>query len=112
MCTANQIAESLKIRATDAVASATELCVRGAIKITPVSIGKDVAGSTKYSAIKKAFVDNSEFCVCKKIICITSDTVSSDFGYWDTCCICDKHLKDGFHYYNHYDGEDHDDIEF
>ena len=33
-----------------------------------------------------------------------------EWGYWDVCCTCGKPLEDGFHYYNHYDGEDHDDI--
>lgn len=33
-------------------------------------------------------------------------------GFWfDICCACGKRLEEGFHYYNHYDGEDHDDMD-
>ena len=32
-------------------------------------------------------------------------------GYWDACCNCGKKIEDGHHFYNHYDGEDHDDID-
>lgn len=43
------------------------------------------------------------------LVAITA--VEDEWGYWDVCCDCDKPLEDGFHYYNHYDGEDHDDID-
>lgn len=53
----------------------------------------------------------NEFCTCKAPASIYSDTESCDFGYWDVCGKCNKKIKDGFHYYNHYDGEDHDDVD-
>lgn len=52
---------------------------------------------------------NEDFCKCKHSSSITS--VTGEWGYWDVCCDCNKPLEDGFHYYNHYDGEDHDDID-
>ena len=51
-----------------------------------------------------------DYCQCKGIPSITSG-FEDDFGYWDVCCKCGKLLEGGYHYYNHYDGEDHDDIE-
>lgn len=51
----------------------------------------------------------SEYCSCNMDKGITIG-FESDWGYWDVCISCDKKLEDGFHYYNHYDGEDHDDI--
>lgn len=56
-------------------------------------------------------MNNEEYCTCGCTKGVTSDTESSEFGYWDICCNCGKRLEDGFHYYNHYDGEDHDDID-
>ena len=53
----------------------------------------------------------NEFCTCDNIIGIYSDIQSSSFGYWYICINCDKKIEDGFHYYNHYDGEDYDDID-
>ena len=55
----------------------------------------------------KAKEQNSDFCSCKNITSIYTDTESSDFGYWEVCSNCNKKIEDGFHYYNHYDGEDH-----
>lgn len=55
--------------------------------------------------------EKEEYCQCKIVKSITSDIESNEFGYWDTCCTCGKHIENGFHYYNHYDGEDHDDID-
>ena len=52
---------------------------------------------------------NNDYCKCKHIKSITTE--EGDFGYWDVCCQCGKRIEDGFHYYNHYDGEDHDDID-
>lgn len=49
----------------------------------------------------------SEFCSCENVTSIYTDTESSDFGYWEVCSDCNKKIEDGFHYYNHYDGEDH-----
>ncbi len=31
-----------------------------------------------------------------------------EFGYWDVCVDCGKKIENGYHYYNHYDGEDHE----
>lgn len=50
-----------------------------------------------------------EYCRCSHSSAIT--TVLDEWGCWDVCCDCGKPLEDGFHYYNHYDGEDHDDID-
>lgn len=49
------------------------------------------------------------FCECISSCSITTHT--GEWGYYDVCCECGKPLEDGFHYYNHYDGEDHDDID-
>ncbi len=54
--------------------------------------------------------ENEEFCKCNRDKGLASDTESSEWGYWDVCVACGKKIEDGFHYYNHYDGEDHDDI--
>ena len=110
MCTVNQIAANLVCRHIDVLAAVNELCSRGFLKIVPIPLSESNDNSARYTTTKKEFFDNSKYCICKKLRSITSDTESSEFGYWDTCCICGKHLEDGFHYYNHYDGEDHDDI--
>lgn len=47
-----------------------------------------------------------DYCMCERCSSITS--YMDEFGYWDICCDCGRPLEDGFHYYNHYDGEDHD----
>lgn len=49
-----------------------------------------------------------EFCKCGH----SNDyyTVQDDFGYWDVCIDCGKKIE--YHYYNHYDAEDHDDADF
>lgn len=54
---------------------------------------------------------SKEYCTCGRLGEITSDVESGEFGYWDVCCNCGKKIKGGFHHYNHYDGEDHDDID-
>ena len=51
-----------------------------------------------------------DYCLCTKRTSVTS--YEEDFGYWVICCDCHKPIEDGFHYYNHYDGEDHDDIDW
>ena len=51
------------------------------------------------------------YCKCSGSYGVTSDVENSEHGYWDVCCKCGKRLEDGFHYYNHWDGEDHDDID-
>ena len=50
----------------------------------------------------------NEFCKCEELSSVTTG-YEDDFGYWDVCCKCGKKIEDGHHYYNHYDGEDHDD---
>ncbi len=62
--------------------------------------------------INSKFKNTEEgFCECETIKGTYSDVDSDQFGYWDMCTVCNKKIEDGFHYYNHYDGEDHDDIE-
>lgn len=48
-----------------------------------------------------------DFCKCEKSASVTSGFEDS-FGYWMICCECGKKIEDEYHYYNHYDGEDHD----
>ena len=55
--------------------------------------------------------EENDYCTCNGCSSVSADTTSSDFGYWDICNNCNKRIEDGFHYYNHYDGEDHDDID-
>ena len=50
----------------------------------------------------------NEFCECEVMSSVTIG-YEDDFGYWDVCCKCGKKIEDGHHYYDHYDGEDHDD---
>ena len=51
----------------------------------------------------------TEFCKCKDLQALTVE--DGEFGYWDICCTCGLPIEDGYHYYNHYDGEDHCDID-
>ncbi|MDD3028531.1 MAG: hypothetical protein PHI41_10880 [Erysipelotrichaceae bacterium] len=53
--------------------------------------------------------EKKDFCRCKNTTSVTSE--EGDFGYWDICCDCGLPIEDGYHYYNHYDGEDHCDID-
>lgn len=50
---------------------------------------------------------NNEYCNCLRCKAITSG-YEDDFGYWDVCLGCGKKIEDGHHFYNHYDGEDHE----
>ena len=50
-----------------------------------------------------------EFCQCQSRCTITAG-FEDDFGYWDVCCGCGKRIEDGYHYYNHYDGSDHEEF--
>lgn len=52
-------------------------------------------------------VDVVGYCKCQDRPAVSS--VVEEFGYWDVCCKCGRPLENGFHFYNHYDGEDHDD---
>lgn len=53
---------------------------------------------------------HNEYCTCSNPSSITTGFEDS-CGYWDVCHDCGKRIEDGYHYYNHYDGEDHDDID-
>jgi len=57
-------------------------------------------------------METDELCNCNGAYPIYSDTESSEFGYYYRCSHCDKKIDGEIHYYNHYDGEDHDDVEF
>lgn len=48
-----------------------------------------------------------EFCTCPEVESIEIG-FEDDWGYWEVCAKCGKRLEDGHHYYDHYDGEDHD----
>lgn len=54
---------------------------------------------------------NQDFCTCNNKAAITSEDDGSGFGYWYVCTDCGKRIEDGYHYYNHADGEDNDDID-
>lgn len=47
-----------------------------------------------------------EYCTCSATS-ITSG-FEDDFGYWDVCTRCGKKKEGGHHFYNHYDGTDHE----
>ena len=53
--------------------------------------------------------NQTEYCTCQRCRSVTAG-YEDDFGYWDVCFSCGKKLEAGHHYYNHYDGEDHDDL--
>ena len=74
-------------------------------------LNKEMNSDELKSKIVNNKPDNEQFCKCNVVTVMYSDTDSSDFGYWDVCGVCNKKIEDGFHYYNHYDGEDHDDID-
>lgn len=60
--------------------------------------------------INGKLLKKEDYCTCNARSSITS--FEEDFGYWDICCDCKRPIEGGFHYYNHYDGEDHDDLDF
>ena len=51
-----------------------------------------------------------DYCKCTSISNMYAG-FEDDWGYWDTCAKCNKRIEGGYHYYNHFDGEDHDDID-
>lgn len=59
---------------------------------------------------KNGYLDREGFCECQGSPGTTTG-FEDDFGYWDVCLKCGKRIEDGHHYYNHYDGENHDDID-
>ncbi len=54
-------------------------------------------------------VNHEEYCNCAGFGTITSG-YEDDYGYWDVCLNCDKRIEGGYHSYNHYDGEDHEEF--
>ena len=52
---------------------------------------------------------NTEYCNCASQGPVTSG-YEDDFGYWDVCMRCGKRIEGGYHQYNHYDGEDHEEF--
>ena len=59
--------------------------------------------------VKGTPIEKIRYCKCKSTTSVTSEI--EEWGDWDVCCKCGKPIEDGFHYYNHYDGEDHDDLD-
>ena len=53
-------------------------------------------------------MQEDEYCTCSGSTGTYAD-FDDTFGYWDVCAKCGKRIEFGYHYYNHYDGEDHDD---
>lgn len=53
----------------------------------------------------------SEYCQCENVTGMYANTELDEFGYWYMCNTCNKKIEDGFHYYNHFDGDDNDDID-
>lgn len=51
----------------------------------------------------------TEYCKCNSIKALTTG-FDDDFGYWDVCVTCGKKIEGGHHFYNHYDGEDHEEF--
>lgn len=54
-------------------------------------------------------MERNGYCTCKELKAVTTE-YEDDFGYWDVWCGCGKKIEDGHHYYDHYDGEDHDEL--
>lgn len=52
-----------------------------------------------------------DYCKCDDWSEGVTTGFEDDWGYWDVCCKCGKKIEDGHHWYNHYDGEDYDDID-
>ena len=50
-----------------------------------------------------------DFCKCGFPECVTTG-FEDDFGYWDVCTKCGKRVENGHHFYNHYDGKDHEEF--
>ena len=49
------------------------------------------------------------YCNCIGPITVTSG-YEDDWGYWSVCVKCKRRIEDGYHYYNHYDGKDHEEF--
>lgn len=50
-----------------------------------------------------------QYCTCGTCSSITAG-FEDDWGYWDVCTSCGKRIDGGHHFYNHYDGEDHEEF--
>lgn len=58
---------------------------------------------------RKGFLrKSSEYCTCNGGVLTTG--FEDEWGYWDVCSKCGKRIEDGHHFYNHYDGEDHEEF--
>lgn len=55
--------------------------------------------------------EQEDYCKCNGAYPIYSDVDSTEFGYFERCTNCNKKIDGELHYYNHYDGEDHDYID-
>ena len=111
LCTTNHVAVALGLQGLEALAAADELHARGFLRTTVIPLSETNDSSIRYSAIKDSFIDNSEFCICKKQHPITTGLDPDGVGYWDTCSVCGKHLEDGFQYYSEFEGMDFDDAD-
>ena len=58
---------------------------------------------------KGKLIKKDGYCRCEQPQAVTTE--SEEFGYWDVCCTCRRPLEDGYHAFNHYDGEYHDEDE-
>ena len=47
-----------------------------------------------------------EYCSCKECKGVTTG-FEDDWGFWDVCIVCGKRIENGYHEYDHFDGEDH-----
>ncbi len=56
------------------------------------------------------YSESEGYCECKSSGSITTG-YEDEWGYWDVCVKCGKRIEDGHHFFNHYEGEDHDDID-
>lgn len=56
-------------------------------------------------------MNKDKYCKCGCRNGVEIDMESDDWGYWEICRECGKRVEDGYHYYNHYDGEDHYDMD-
>lgn len=56
-------------------------------------------------------MNKDKYCKCDCRNGVEIDMESDDWGYWEICRECGKRVEDGYHYYNHYDGEDHYDMD-
>ena len=53
-------------------------------------------------------MSKNDYCECQSASFTTG--FENEWGYWDVCVKCGKKIKDGFHMFNHYDGQDHEEF--